>query len=174
VTARAAAGWPSGDLRRLLDIVSDVAVAAPILARSLAESVLPPLLPLARLAEDAEAADLGEWTPLCGKVLGAFASVLPEVRAPARSARLLWFARGVACGGLSPGSQALTPAQGPAHLPACQLPHATKVPAEQCAMQRGAMFTVTLGRQCDGLSTQGDSPTLPPPTIPGHPVPAGK
>ncbi len=141
VRARAAAGWPVGDLRRLLDNVSDVAVAAPILARCLAESVLPPLLPLARLAEDPEAADLGEWTPLCGKVLGTFASVLPEVRAPARSAKLLYFARGAACGDLSPGSQALTPAQGPAYQPACQLLHASKVPAERCAVQRRATFT---------------------------------
>ncbi len=78
--ACAAADEPSLPVRQLLDDVCDIAVAVPLLARVLACSVLPRLALLARLAERSCAAQ-SSGEPMLGKVLGAFAEAMPEVRA---------------------------------------------------------------------------------------------
>jgi len=78
--ARAAAGSPRLDTRRLLDYVCDIAVAVPSLAPVLACSVLPRLAVLARLADRGGAAR-SSGQPILEKVLGAFAQAMPEVRA---------------------------------------------------------------------------------------------
>jgi len=78
--ARAAAGSPRLDVRRLLDYLCDIVVAVPSLAPVLACSVLPRLTLLARLADRGGAARPGRQ-PILEKVLGAFAEAMPEVRA---------------------------------------------------------------------------------------------
>jgi len=82
--ARAAADSPSLDMRQLLDCVCDVAVAVPSLARVLARSVLPRAAILAWLARRSGGPrSRGQpiKQPTLGKVLGAFAEAMPEVRA---------------------------------------------------------------------------------------------
>jgi len=66
--ARAAAGLPSLDMRRLLEYVCDIAVAVPSLARVLAHSVLPLLALLAR-PPDRSGAPRSNGQPILVKVL---------------------------------------------------------------------------------------------------------
>ena len=87
IGARAAAGSPDLGMRELLDHVCDIAVAVPSLGRVLARSVLPRAALLAWVAGRCGAPGAPRKRgqprkqPILGKVLGAFAEAMPEVRA---------------------------------------------------------------------------------------------
>jgi len=78
--ARGAAGLPSLDMRQLLDYMCDIVIAVPPLARTLACRVLPRAAILGRLAYGNDTPQ-SRGQPVMGKVLGAFAEAMPEVRA---------------------------------------------------------------------------------------------